>query len=156
MLNKHQRLVFVGEYFTHRTGLARLETEWMDFCFWEVSLTIKQTIMKSRIYRTVIASIFMFITIASNASVTNIVSLTDNKKPVTEMTTAEKETRIKEISARVNEIKAMDKSSLTRVERKALRAELKDMRKEAKAIGGGVYLSVGAIIIIILLLILIL
>jgi hypothetical protein len=112
--------------------------------------------MKSRFYRTVIATIFMFITIASNATVANIGSFTDNKKPVTEMTTAEKETRIMEIKTRVNEIKTMDKSSLTKVERKALRAELKEMRKEAKAIGGGVYLSVGAIIIIILLLILIL
>jgi uncharacterized membrane protein len=57
----------------------------------------------------------------------------------------------------VAEIKTLRKSSLTKEERKALRQELKDMNKEAKAIQGrGVYLSVGAIIIIILLLILIL
>jgi hypothetical protein len=50
----------------------------------------------------------------------------------------------------------MDKSALSRVERKALRNELLEMKKEAKAMSGGVYLSVSAIIIILLVLILIL
>jgi hypothetical protein len=50
----------------------------------------------------------------------------------------------------------MDKSSLSRSERKALKKELRNMNKESKEMKGGVYLSVGAIIIIILLLILIL
>lgn len=57
---------------------------------------------------------------------------------------------------RLNEIKAMDKSNLTREEKKALRKEVKEIKATMKATGGGVYLSVGAIIIIILLLILIL
>jgi CHASE3 domain sensor protein len=70
--------------------------------------------------------------------------------------TEEQKARLQTIERRVAEIKAIDKSSLTKAERKALRRELKDMKKEAKAIGGGVYLSVGAIIIIILLLILLL
>jgi uncharacterized membrane protein len=71
--------------------------------------------------------------------------------------TADQKARIEEMKNRVAEIKALRKSSLTKEERKALRQELKDMNKEAKAIQGrGVYLSVGAIIIIILLLILIL
>lgn len=64
--------------------------------------------------------------------------------------------RLEQIKARVEEIKRMDKSNLTREERRELRHELKDMHKEAKAVGGGVYLSVGAILIIILVLILIL
>ncbi len=60
---------------------------------------------------------------------------------------------------RLREIKDMDKSNLTSSEKKALRKELKQMKKEARADNGrrnGVYLSVGAIIIIILLLILLL
>ncbi|MDQ3552123.1 MAG: hypothetical protein M3413_11390, partial [Bacteroidota bacterium] len=58
---------------------------------------------------------------------------------------------------RVVEIKGIDRSKLTKQERKDLRAELKEMNNEAKAIQGrGVYLSVGAIIIVILLLILLL
>jgi hypothetical protein len=50
----------------------------------------------------------------------------------------------------------MDKSQLTKEERKDLRQELRSDKQEARAMSGGVYLSVGAIIIIILLLILIL
>lgn len=70
--------------------------------------------------------------------------------------TTEQQARLDEIVNRVNEIKSMDKSNLTRAEKKELRSELKDMKTEARAMGGGIYLSVGAIIIIILLLILIL
>lgn len=64
--------------------------------------------------------------------------------------------RMEEISRRVEEIKGMDRSQLSRQDRKDLRNELLDMKKEAKATSGGVFLSVGAIIIIILLLILLL
>ena len=60
------------------------------------------------------------------------------------------------ITARVNEIQSMDKENLTSSEKKALRNELKDMKKQASTLDQRVYLSVGAIIIIILLLILIL
>lgn len=70
--------------------------------------------------------------------------------------TEEQKARLQAIQNRVEEIKAMDRSALTKAEKKALKKELKDMKKEAKAIRGGVYLSVGAIIIIILLLILLL
>ena len=72
------------------------------------------------------------------------------------MTAEQKESRIVEMKQRVAQIKAMDKSKLTRTERKALRDELKSMNKEARAISGGIYISLGALIIIILLLILIL
>lgn len=64
--------------------------------------------------------------------------------------------KVEAIRRRVEEIKAMDKSDMSKTERKALKKELKEMKKKARALGGGVYLSVGAIIIIILLLILIL
>lgn len=64
--------------------------------------------------------------------------------------------RMEEISRRVEEIKGMDRSQLSSQDRKDLRNELLNMKKEAKATSGGVYLSVGAIIIIILILILIL
>jgi hypothetical protein len=79
-----------------------------------------------------------------------------NKDAINAMTPEQKQARIEEIKARVAEIKAMDKSQLTRADRKELRTELRADKREARAMGGGVYLSVGAIIIIILLLILIL
>lgn len=54
---------------------------------------------------------------------------------------------------RLDEIHAMDKSDLTAAEKKALRKEVKAIKKIAD---GGVYISVGAIIIILLLLIILL
>ncbi|MES2827214.1 MAG: hypothetical protein V4687_03635 [Bacteroidota bacterium] len=104
--------------------------------------------MKKLIY-----SLVLIFTLAISA---NTVSAADKKdKAKTEMT-AEQQMQLKRITDRVEEIKAMDKSNLTKAERKDLRNELKEMKKQARAMGGGVYLSVGAIIIIILLLILIL
>jgi len=78
-----------------------------------------------------------------------------NKERVDRMTVEQKKARLEEISTRVNEIKEMDKSGLSKSERKAIKKELREMRKESRETKG-VYLSVGAIIIIILLLILIL
>ena len=78
------------------------------------------------------------------------------KERVTEMTDDQKKARLEEIKVRVTEIRDMDKSTMTRSEKRALKKELKEMNKESRAMRGGVYLSVGAIIIIILLLILIL
>ena len=66
----------------------------------------------------------------------------------------EEEARMAEIELRVAEIKAMDLSELSNEERKEVRNELREMKKEAKALEGGVYISVGALIIILLLLIL--
>jgi len=64
---------------------------------------------------------------------------------------------VKVMLNRLEEIKEMDKSSLTSSEKKVLRKEVKTIKNNLKASGnGGVYLSVGAIIIIILLLILLL
>lgn len=57
---------------------------------------------------------------------------------------------------RLDEIKAMDKSSLNSSEKKELRKEVRAIKAELKSSGNGVYLSIGAIIIIILLLILLL
>jgi hypothetical protein len=64
--------------------------------------------------------------------------------------------RSQQLLQRLENIKGMDKSQLTRLEKKALRREVIAIKKEMKVIKGGVYLSVAAIIIIILLLILLL
>jgi hypothetical protein len=58
--------------------------------------------------------------------------------------------------ARLNEIKNMDKSKLTKAERRELRKEVRAIKDSRKANGGGVYISAGAIIIILLLLIILL
>lgn len=75
---------------------------------------------------------------------------------VTVLTPQQVDARIQEMKLRVAEIRTMDKSSLTRAQRKDLRLELKNMNREARGMGrNGIYISVGALIIIILLLILI-
>ena len=86
---------------------------------------------------------------------TNTVMAADKVEPKTELT-PEQRAQFDKLVNRVEEIRKMDKSNLTRVEKKALRKELREMKDKARALSGGVYLSVGAIIIIILLLILIL
>ena len=62
--------------------------------------------------------------------------------------------RAQQLLQRLEDIRSMDKSELTSLEKKSLRKEVKEIKKEMKKISGGIYLSVGAIIIIILLLIL--
>lgn len=57
---------------------------------------------------------------------------------------------------RLNEIDAMDKSSMTASEKKVLRKEVRVIKKEIQRSGGGVYLSVGAILLIVILLIVLL
>jgi hypothetical protein len=70
--------------------------------------------------------------------------------------TKEVPAEVKVMYNRLEEIKAMDKSSMTSVEKKELRKEVKTIKSSLRASNNGVYLSVGAIIIIILLLILLL
>jgi hypothetical protein len=60
------------------------------------------------------------------------------------------------LMVRLDEIKAIDKTGLSSMEKKVLRKETRSIKKQLREIGGGVYLSIGAIIIIVLLLILLL
>ena len=66
------------------------------------------------------------------------------------------ESRAVELQNRLTEIEGMDKRTLSRSEKKVLRREVREIKKELAAISGGVYLSIGAIILIALLLILLL
>lgn len=59
--------------------------------------------------------------------------------------------------ARLEAINAMDKTSMNSTEKRALRKEVRSINQELKAIrGGGIYMSVGAVILVVLLLILLL
>ncbi|MTI41193.1 hypothetical protein [Fulvivirga lutimaris] len=73
-----------------------------------------------------------------------------NKKPVTT------ETNSAVLIERLEDIKAVDKHSITTTEKKELRKEVKSIKKQLKKNGGGVYLSAGAVILIVLLLIILL
>ncbi|MBT1702401.1 hypothetical protein [Chryseosolibacter indicus] len=65
-----------------------------------------------------------------------------------------REAQLQKLNERLKEIEAMDIKKLSKEEKKALRGEVKKIKKEMKVVSGGVYLSVGAILLIALLLIL--
>lgn len=102
--------------------------------------------MKKQIY--LLAALLCLTLVAPSVMAKDIKS-----KP--EMTSSEI-ARVELIQKRVEEIRNLDKSELSREDRKQLRNELQELKREVKSMSGGVYLSVGAIIIIILVLILIL
>ena len=54
---------------------------------------------------------------------------------------------------RLNEIKGMEKSKMDTAEKKTLRKEVKSIKNRLREIGGGVYLSVAAIVLILILVI---
>lgn len=83
------------------------------------------------------------------------VNATPEKDPKKELTEAQ-QIRLAEMEERLEEIKAMDFKSMSKDEIKSVRSEMKEMKEEAKKVNNGVYLSVGAIIVILLILILVL
>lgn len=88
----------------------------------------------------------------STAANANTVSSETTKTEIT----AEQRAELESITKRVEEIKSMDKSLLSKAERKALRKEVKELKKRTDFLNQNVTLSLGAIIIILLLLIIIL
>lgn len=82
----------------------------------------------------------------------NTIAKTD--APISNTTADDAKTEL--LLNRLKEIRDMDKSNLSRAEKKSLRKEVKEIKTTMKASSNGIYLSIGAIIIIILLLILIL
>ena len=74
-------------------------------------------------------------------------------KPATEMVES---ANADILIARLAEIDAMDKSNMSSSEKKDLRKEVREIKTTLAAIGGGVYLSVGALILVIVLLVLLL
>ncbi len=95
---------------------------------------------------------FLFLTYSPMSLKATTASTIETTDPVKTAEQAQAEVLI----SRLNDIKKMDKSDLTRVEKKELRQETRAIKKNLRDIGQGVYLSAGAIIIIILLLILLL
>jgi hypothetical protein len=66
------------------------------------------------------------------------------------------ESTAKALELRLNEINAMDKSKMKSAEKKNLRKEVKSINHKLREIGGGVYISAGALILILILLIVLL
>jgi hypothetical protein len=83
----------------------------------------------------------------------------DAVRPASKKSIETEKTQSAEVTAlvnRVDEIKAMDKSSMTSSEKKELRKEMRDVKNQANAQSGGVvYISGGVLLLIIIIIILI-
>ncbi len=73
-----------------------------------------------------------------------------SKEAMAAMTPEERQARLTEIKARIAEIKSVDRSQLTKAERKLYRTELKSLKKEASAYDV-LYIGIGALVILIIL-----
>lgn len=82
----------------------------------------------------------------SNAATTAPLTTLPAPKPV-----ANAESKVLEL--RLNEINAMDRTNMKASEKKSLRKEVRSINSKRRDIGGGVYISAGALILIIILLI---
>ena len=97
-----------------------------------------------------------FLTIVSLLSFTPMTSMAKSENSATVPVEKVESAEAKMMISRLEEIKSMDKSNMSSKEKKALRKEVRSIKKSLAELNGGVYLSVGAIIIIVLLLILLL
>ena len=97
----------------------------------------------------------MIIVLSLNAFPTQMIA--SEKDPITvSIDPNEVPADVKVKLARLDEIEAIDKSTLKRSEKRALRKEVKAINASLQSGGHGIYLSLGAIIIIALLLIILL
>ena len=87
------------------------------------------------------------------ASTTDAFSRTPRSANNTEVIS---EAEAQKLTSRLDEIKAMDVSGMTRKQKRELRHEVSAINETLHTSSGGVYVSVGALIIIILLLIILL
>ena len=84
----------------------------------------------------------------------NTVALSNHLHPDSHVITANDNVRAQELTNRLNEISTMDIKAMSRSEKKELRKEVRLIKKEMKTMGGGVYISVGALLVIIIILLL--
>jgi hypothetical protein len=101
-------------------------------------------------------TLYLMIIVLSLGTFQSAISAAEKNPTAIAANTKEVPAEIKIMLNRLDEIKAMDKSSMTSIEKKELRKEVREIKSSLRASNNGVYLSVGAIIIIILLLILLL
>ena len=107
-------------------------------------LLAKTKIMKT--IKIMLAAIVLFCTVPVFASKLLSDSSTSTAgKPTTE-----------QLTKRLHELHSIDRSELSRKERRNLRKERKEINKELKAASGGVYISVGVLLLVIILLIILL
>lgn len=109
--------------------------------------------MKKNVCSSLVALVLtVFISISASAATPSVTAEKPTKVSKTEKLMESEEGKV--ILSRLEEIKAMDKSEMTAKEKKELRKEVRALKAQAAQIGGGVYISAGALIVILLLILL--
>lgn len=102
------------------------------------------------------ASLYLMLIILLSSIFTTTMIAAEKNPTAVAANAKEMPAEVKVMFNRLEEIKAMDKSSLNSSERKALRKEVRAIKANLQSSDYSVYFSVGALILIIVLLILIL
>ena len=101
-----------------------------------------------------LAALVLTLFISINASAVTPSVKGENPAKIAKKEKLESTDEGKAILARLEEIKAMDKSEMTAKEKRELRKEVRALKTQAAELGGGVYISAGALIVILLLILL--
>jgi uncharacterized membrane protein affecting hemolysin expression len=101
--------------------------------------------MKNLLFKS-ITILFMFSIVGSTLQAAPLVSINNETQTTFQ---------VKKLTKRLMEINDMDKSLLTKTEKQVLRKEVLSTQKQLKELDGGIYISVGAVIIILLLILII-
>lgn len=101
-------------------------------------------------------SLFAMVLLVSLSTISSPLFATEKEAITTTTPTKEIPADVSQLLTRLDEINAMDKTVLNRSEKKELRKEVRAIKAELKEKRHGVYVSIGAFIIIILLLIILL
>lgn len=109
--------------------------------------------MKKKIYLLVITMLLCLTAFQSKAATIGdgtVMPLT--KEAVAKMTPEQKLQRIKAIRARMMEIDTIDKSRMSKADRKLLREEMRSLRHDSNAVGGsGLAVEVGGGVVVLVL-----
>ena len=99
--------------------------------------------------------IFMLSATMAFAGQTELISATDNSAAVVKTENKLSAEDVARLTKRVEEIRSMDKSEMTSVEKRELRKEVKGIKENVRKNGEVIYISGGTLLLIILIIILI-
>ena len=120
---------------------------YVGFCVWNL-----KNLNTKKMKKSILCFMVMFLSLGTFASPL----MAAEGAPATESSIPEEmPAEVRVMLDRLNEIKDMDKSALTRMEKKELRVETRAIKSAMRASGNGIYLSVGALLIIIIIILLI-
>ena len=94
-----------------------------------------------------------FIPLQANTSPGDPSKTTPNTLPAPAPAPSTDAAKVLTLESRLKEIDAIDKSELDASTKKDLRKEVRSIKHELKTLGGGVYLSAGALVLIIVILV---